>query len=96
MLAQQLDAAFRQGQHFGLQLILSNEESLRSERILAYFSYLNEARAKTINDLRQTRTDLAAQSANSSRNNSSNSRCCSSNNSNSKRCKAPAPRVRKP
>lgn len=61
LLAQQLDAAFRQGQHSGLQLILSNEESLRSERILAYFSYLNEARAKTINDLRQTRTDLAAQ-----------------------------------
>ncbi|WP_074013500.1 murein hydrolase activator EnvC [Candidatus Sodalis sp. SoCistrobi] len=61
LLAQQLDAAFRQGQHSGLQLILSNEESLRSERILAYFSYLNEARTKTINDLRQTRTDLAAQ-----------------------------------
>ncbi|OIV45941.1 murein hydrolase activator EnvC [Sodalis sp. TME1] len=61
LLAQQLDAAFRQGQHSGLQLILSNEESMRSERILAYFSYLNEARAKTINDLRQTRTDLAAQ-----------------------------------
>lgn len=61
LLAQQLDAAFRQGQHSGLQLILSNEESMSSERILAYFSYLNEARAKTINDLRQTRTDLAAQ-----------------------------------
>lgn len=61
LLAQQLDAAFRQGQHSGLQLILSNEESMRSERILAYFSYLNEVRAKTINDLRQTRTDLAAQ-----------------------------------
>ncbi|MGL9774276.1 MAG: murein hydrolase activator EnvC [Sodalis sp. (in: enterobacteria)] len=59
--AQQLDAAFRQGQQSGLQLILSNEESLRSERILAYFSYLNEARTKTINDLRQTRTNLAAQ-----------------------------------
>lgn len=61
LLAQQLDAAFRQGQHSGLQLILSNEESMRSERILAYFSYFNEVRAKTINDLRQTRTDLAAQ-----------------------------------
>lgn len=61
LLAQQLDAAFRQGQHSGLQLILSNEESMRSEHILAYFSYLNEARAKTINDLHQTRTDLVAQ-----------------------------------
>ncbi len=61
LLAQQLDAAFRQRQHSGLQLILSNEESMRSERILAYFSYLNEARTKTIHDLRQTRTDLAAQ-----------------------------------
>ncbi|MFE8148063.1 murein hydrolase activator EnvC [Brenneria goodwinii] len=61
MLSRQLDAAFRQGQHSALQLILSGEESQRSERILAYFGYLNEARQKSINELQQTRTELASQ-----------------------------------
>lgn len=63
ILAEQLDAAFRQGQHSGLQLIFSNEESQRSERMLAYFGYLNEARQKSIEDLKQTRSDLSAQKA---------------------------------
>ncbi|MCG8708338.1 murein hydrolase activator EnvC [Brenneria sp. 4F2] len=61
MLSRQLDAAFRQGEHSALQLILSGEESQRSERILAYFGYLNEARQKSINDLQQTRAELASQ-----------------------------------
>ncbi|WP_437613325.1 murein hydrolase activator EnvC [Erwinia sp. V71] len=63
LLAQQLDAAFRQGQHNGLQLVLSGEESQRSERILAYFGYLNEARQKNIDELQQTRSELTAQKA---------------------------------
>lgn len=63
ILAQQLDAAFRQGQHSGLQLILSGEESQRSERMLAYFGYLNDARQKSIEALKQTRSDLSAQKA---------------------------------
>lgn len=63
ILAQQLDAAFRQGQHSGLQLILSGEESQRSERMLAYFGYLNDARQKSIEHLKQTRSDLSAQKA---------------------------------
>lgn len=61
ILAKQLDAAFRQGQHSAVQLILSGEESQRSERILAYFSYLNEARQQTIEELKQTRRKLAKQ-----------------------------------
>ncbi|WP_132924286.1 murein hydrolase activator EnvC [Sodalis ligni] len=61
LLAQQLDAAFRQGRNSGLQLILSGEEGQRSERILAYFSYLNQAREKSIQDLKQTRQQLAGQ-----------------------------------
>ncbi|VEA69279.1 Septal ring factor [Serratia plymuthica] len=61
ILAKQLDAAFRQGQHSAVQLILSGEESQRSERILAYFSYLNEARQQTIEELKQTRAELAKQ-----------------------------------
>lgn len=63
LLAGQLDAAFRQGQHSGLQLILSGEESQRSERILAYFGYLNAARQKSIDELKKTRSDLSAQKA---------------------------------
>lgn len=59
ILAQQLDAAFRQGQHSAFQLILSGAESQRSERILAYFDYLNKARQQSITDLQQTRTKLA-------------------------------------
>ncbi|WP_261653587.1 murein hydrolase activator EnvC [Erwinia mallotivora] len=63
LLADQLDAAFRQGQHSGLQLILSGEESQRSERILAYFGYLNAARQKSIDELKKTRNELSAQKA---------------------------------
>ncbi|BES83010.1 murein hydrolase activator EnvC [Pectobacterium araliae] len=61
LLSRQLDAAFRQGQHSALQLMLSGEESQRNERILAYFGYLNEARQKSINELQQTRVELANQ-----------------------------------
>lgn len=61
ILSRQLDAAFRQGQHSALQLILSSEESQRSERILAYFGYLNEARQKSITELQQTSAELASQ-----------------------------------
>ncbi|CQD41011.1 cell wall endopeptidase%2C family M23/M37 [Yersinia mollaretii] len=61
ILSKQLDAAFKQGQHSGLQLILSGEESQRSERILAYFSYLNDARQQSIEELKQTRTSLSAE-----------------------------------
>ena len=63
LLAEQLDAAFRQGQHNGIQLLLSNEESQRSERMLAYFGYLNDARQKSIDDLKQTRSELSSQKA---------------------------------
>ncbi|RRZ87812.1 murein hydrolase activator EnvC [Erwinia sp. 198] len=63
MLAEQLDAAFRQGQHNGLQLLLSSEESQRSERILAYFGYLNDARQQSIDELKKTRSDLSSQKA---------------------------------
>lgn len=61
LLAQQLDAAFRQGQHSGVELLLSGEESQRSERIFAYFSYLNSARQATIDQLHQMRIDLDRQ-----------------------------------
>ncbi|WP_246201791.1 murein hydrolase activator EnvC [Budvicia diplopodorum] len=58
-LAKQLNAAFRMGKNSEFQLILEGEESHRSERILAYYGYLNESRQKSINQLKETQTDLA-------------------------------------
>ncbi len=63
LLSEQLDAAFRQGQHSGVQLLMGGEESQRSERILAYFGYLNDARQKSIESLQKTRQDLDQQRA---------------------------------
>ncbi len=62
-LAAQLDASFRQGQHTGIQLILSGDESQRGQRLQAYFGYLNQARQETIAQLRQTREEVASQKA---------------------------------
>ncbi|WP_333892191.1 murein hydrolase activator EnvC, partial [Atlantibacter subterraneus] len=62
-LAAQLDASFRQGEHSGIQLILSGEESQRGQRLQAYFGYLNQARQETIAQLRQTREEVASQKA---------------------------------
>ncbi|HAB3503235.1 TPA_asm: murein hydrolase activator EnvC [Salmonella enterica subsp. enterica serovar Enteritidis] len=62
-LAAQLDAAFRQGEHTGIQLILSGEESQRGQRLQAYFGYLNQARQETIAELKQTREQVATQKA---------------------------------
>jgi septal ring factor EnvC (AmiA/AmiB activator) len=62
-LAAQLDAAFRQGEHTGIQLILSGEESQRGQRLQAYFGYLNQARQETIAQLKQTSDEVATQKA---------------------------------
>ncbi|MBK4714365.1 MULTISPECIES: murein hydrolase activator EnvC [Tenebrionibacter/Tenebrionicola group] len=62
-LAAQLDAAFRQGPHTGIQLLFSNEESQRGQRLQAYFGYLNQARQETIAQLQQTRAEVTGQRA---------------------------------
>jgi len=62
-LAAQLDAAFRQGEHTGVQLILSGEESQRGQRLQAYFGYLNQSRQETIAQLKQTREEVNTQKA---------------------------------
>ena len=77
-LAAQLDAAFRQGEHTGIQLILSGEESQRGQRLQAYFGYLNQARQETIAELKQTREDVAAQKPSWKRNRANSKRCCTS------------------
>lgn len=60
-LAKQLDQAFRMGRHTGMQTIFDNEKSMRSERMLAYYSYLNQERQKNIDELKQIRTELSGQ-----------------------------------
>lgn len=62
-LAAQLDAAFRQGEHTGIQMLLSGEQSQRAQRLLAYFGYLNQARQETITQLKSTREEVATQRA---------------------------------
>ncbi len=54
---------FRRGEHTGIQLILSGEESQRGQRLQAYFGYLNQARRETIAELKQTREQVATQKA---------------------------------
>lgn len=61
LLSQQLDAAFRLGKHNLLQLLLNNEQTTRSERLLAQYGYLNAARQQTLTDLRQTQRQLTQQ-----------------------------------
>ncbi|MDD9340031.1 MAG: murein hydrolase activator EnvC [Providencia heimbachae] len=61
LLSEQLDAAFRLGKHQGLTLLLKGEEGQREERILAYYSYLNQAREKTIIELEETTLELNQQ-----------------------------------
>lgn len=61
ILAQQLNAAFRQGQHKGVEMIFKGEQGQRDERILAYYSYLNQAREKNIAALEKTTLELNSQ-----------------------------------
>ncbi|EKT61292.1 murein hydrolase activator EnvC [Providencia sneebia] len=61
LLSEQLDSAFRLGKHQGLSLFLKGEEGQREERILAYYSYLNQAREKTIKELEETTQELHQQ-----------------------------------
>ncbi|MFK9391055.1 murein hydrolase activator EnvC, partial [Escherichia coli] len=60
-LAAQLDAAFRQGPHTGIQMVLSGEEGQRNQRMQVYFSYFNQARQETIAELKKTREEMAVQ-----------------------------------
>nr|WP_247715733.1 murein hydrolase activator EnvC [Morganella morganii] len=60
LLSKQLDAAFRQGRHQGVELIFKGEEGQRDERILAYYTYIGAAREKTIAELEETTQQLHA------------------------------------
>lgn len=59
LLASQLDAAFRLGKHSGIEVLFDSKNLERKDRILTYFSYLNDERQKTILSLTMTRQSLA-------------------------------------
>ncbi|MGP1928222.1 MAG: murein hydrolase activator EnvC [Arsenophonus sp. NC-WZS1-MAG3] len=61
LLAKQLDAVFRLGKQKRIKLLFKGEQEQRKERILAYYSYLNAAREKTIIKLQQTTSLLSEQ-----------------------------------
>ncbi|OCG03952.1 murein hydrolase activator EnvC [Gilliamella sp. wkB112] len=58
VLSKQLESAFKLGKMTGLELIFSNKESERNERIINYYGYINEAREQQINALRDTQSQL--------------------------------------
>lgn len=63
LLARQMDAAYRQGKHQGIELLFRGEEGQREERILAYYSYINDARKETMAELAETSKELEAEKA---------------------------------
>lgn len=95
-LAAQLDAAFRRGEHTGLQLILSGEESQRGQRLQAYFGYLNQARQETIAQLKQTREEVTTQKPSWKRSRASSRRCSTNSRPSRQSSSRLATNVRKP
>jgi septal ring factor EnvC (AmiA/AmiB activator) len=95
-LAAQLDAAFRQGEHTGIQLILSGEESQRGQRLQAYFGYLNQARQETIAQLKQTREEVSTQKPSWKRSRASSRRCSTISRPSRRSWSRRATSVRKP
>lgn len=60
VLAQQLVSAYTTGTHDYSKLLLNQQNSGKFERVLGYYKYLNEARVKAIQSLKETVTDLEA------------------------------------
>ncbi|MCO6537668.1 MAG: murein hydrolase activator EnvC [Gilliamella sp.] len=58
ILSKQLESAFKLGKTTGLELIFSGEKSERNDRIIAYYSYINQARQQQIHNLQDTQTQL--------------------------------------
>lgn len=58
ILAKQLESAFRLGKNSEIELIFSNEQSGRDERVITYFSYINEARQEVITELKSIQQQL--------------------------------------
>ncbi len=58
VLSKQLESAFKLGNTTGLELIFPGEKSERNDRIITYYSYINQARQQQIHDLEDTQIQL--------------------------------------
>ncbi|MBM7457181.1 septal ring factor EnvC (AmiA/AmiB activator) [Oceanisphaera litoralis] len=59
LLAEQLRAAYRNGRHDYLKLLLNGQDSTEIDRLLHYYAHLNQARAQALQQLTRTREQLA-------------------------------------
>jgi septal ring factor EnvC (AmiA/AmiB activator) len=59
LLAQQLDRAYRIGQHDFLKLVLNQEDPTKLERMVGYYGYFNRARMAELQALQQIEQELA-------------------------------------
>ncbi|SUI90357.1 murein hydrolase activator EnvC family protein [Shewanella morhuae] len=57
-LSKQLSSAYLAGNHDYTKMVLNQQSPATIERMLAYYQYLNNARMKSINELKQTLTEL--------------------------------------
>lgn len=59
LLARQLESAFRLGKTSSLDLVFNSQASERNERLIVYYSYINQERETQINQLRATQQELS-------------------------------------
>ncbi|MFP2768923.1 murein hydrolase activator EnvC [Oceanisphaera sp. KMM 10153] len=59
LLAEQLRAAYQNGRHDYLKLLLNGQDSTEIERLLHYYAHLNQVRADALHQLARTRELLA-------------------------------------
>ncbi|WP_417617644.1 murein hydrolase activator EnvC [Oceanisphaera sp.] len=59
LLAEQLRAAYQNGRHDYLKLLLNGQDSTEIDRLLHYYAHLNQARADALHQLARTRELLA-------------------------------------
>ncbi|GGB40521.1 peptidase M23 [Oceanisphaera marina] len=59
LLAEQLRAAYQNGRHDYLKLLLNGQDSTEVDRLLHYYAHLNQARADALQQLARTREQLA-------------------------------------
>mgnify|MGYP000221068537 CR=1 FL=1 len=57
-LSKQVKSAYMTGNHNVLQLILNQDKSSETQRLLGYYHFLNKARIESITQLKQTLTEL--------------------------------------
>ncbi|WP_116474883.1 murein hydrolase activator EnvC [Zobellella maritima] len=59
LLAEQLRAAYQSGRHDYLKLLLNGQDSADIDRLLHYYSHLNQVRVRALHELAHTRQQLA-------------------------------------